>query len=134
MPVRILSALILSSTLACATLPRSEAALQSTSNGCFAFSTNVKETHKFNEPFKFQLKLERSCIPYRDLERINFDATMPDHHHGMNVVPKIERKDLKTYEITNTQFHMLGYWQLAFEFYYGERVELASIDLEVHPQ
>ena len=42
------------------------------------------------------------------------DATMPEHGHGMNYRPAVERLGADRFRATGLLLHMPGRWQLAF--------------------
>ena len=43
------------------------------------------------------------------------DAAMPNHNHGMNHVPLIERTGPGRWHVEDMLFHMPGYWELYFD-------------------
>lgn len=40
------------------------------------------------------------------------DADMPEHLHGTNRVPRIERRDDGTFRVENLYLHMPGWWEV----------------------
>lgn len=59
------------------------------------------------------------------------DAAMPQHGHGMNRVPKIEKLPDGTFRAEGLLFHMPGKWELYFDVARGPLVERAQADVEV---
>ena len=59
------------------------------------------------------------------------DAAMPQHGHGMNRVPKIERLPDGGFRAEGLLFHMPGKWELYFDVARGPLVERAQVDVEV---
>lgn len=51
---------------------------------------------------------------------------MPQHGHGMNLVPTIERGVDGTWRVDHMLFHMPGYWELYFDITERGRVERAQ--------
>ncbi|MEM7189006.1 MAG: hypothetical protein AAF439_05280 [Pseudomonadota bacterium] len=49
--------------------------------------------------------------------RIEVDATMPAHKHGMNYDARTTRIDDRKYKVENLLFHMPGVWQLEVTTY-----------------
>ena len=43
------------------------------------------------------------------------DAGMPQHRHGMNVLPRITPRDDGGFDVTGLLFHMPGEWTLTFD-------------------
>ncbi len=44
-----------------------------------------------------------------------FDATMPAHRHGMNVIPHADRPKMNTWVLHDLYLHMPGQWVLTFD-------------------
>ncbi len=59
------------------------------------------------------------------------DAGMPQHGHGMNRVPKIEKLPDGGFRAEGLLFHMPGKWELYFDVARGPLVERAQVDVEV---
>ena len=59
------------------------------------------------------------------------DAAMPQHGHGMNRVPKIEKLPDGGFRAEGLLFHMPGKWELYFDVARGPLVERAQVDVEV---
>jgi hypothetical protein len=59
------------------------------------------------------------------------DAAMPQHGHGMNRVPKIEKLPDGGFRAEGLLFHMPGKWELYFDVARGPLVERAQADVEV---
>jgi len=55
------------------------------------------------------------CGPVADIERLEFDATMPAHGHGTNYTPKVslltQSASQSQYQIQGVVLHMPGVWQ-----------------------
>ena len=43
------------------------------------------------------------------------DAAMPEHRHGMNVVPQVLKNSDGTFTVTDMVFHMPGRWEIYFD-------------------
>jgi hypothetical protein len=59
------------------------------------------------------------------------DAAMPQHGHGMNRVPRIERIGDGAFRVEGLFFHMPGKWELYFDVARGPLVERAQAAVEV---
>ena len=59
------------------------------------------------------------------------DAAMPQHGHGMNRVPRIEKRSDGSFRVDGLLFHMPGKWELYFDVARGPLVERAQTDVEV---
>jgi hypothetical protein len=59
------------------------------------------------------------------------DAAMPQHGHGMNRVPRIEKLQDGGFRAEGLLFHMPGKWELYFDVARGPLVERAQVDVEV---
>jgi hypothetical protein len=59
------------------------------------------------------------------------DAAMPQHGHGMNRVPVIEKLSDGKFRVDGLLFHMPGKWELYFDVARGPLVERAQADVEV---
>ena len=57
------------------------------------------------------------------------DAAMPEHGHGMNVVPRTTREGDGRFRIEGTRLHMPGRWELYFDVRAGRRTERAQVTL-----
>jgi hypothetical protein len=60
------------------------------------------------------------------------DADMPEHLHGINRVPRVERRDDGSFRVENLYLHMPGWWELYFDVRQGPWTERAQlrVDLE----
>jgi len=60
--------------------------------------------------------------------RLNVDATMPEHRHGMNYAPRLAQRE-NGLVADGLLFHMAGRWQLVVEARQGEVVERFTDDI-----
>ena len=63
--------------------------------------------------------------PLEDVE-LSVDAGMPQHGHGMNVVPTVARQDGGRFRVDGMLFHMTGEWQVYFDVTRGPVTERAQ--------
>lgn len=70
-----------------------------------------------NEPFQIDVLIERMAAAGLSWDRVSLsvDARMPEHHHGMNVEPRVEALGNGRFRVTRMLFHMPGYWELYFD-------------------
>ena len=61
---------------------------------------------------------------------LTFDATMPDHGHGMNVQPTVSSSAAGEYLIEGINLHMPGTWKLDFSLDVDGTVTEATVDYE----
>ncbi len=59
------------------------------------------------------------------------DADMPEHLHGINRVPRIERRPDGTFRVENLYLHMPGWWELFFDVRQGPWTERAQLRVDV---
>jgi hypothetical protein len=59
------------------------------------------------------------------------DADMPEHLHGINRVPRIERRADGTFRVENVYLHMPGWWELFFDVREGPWTERAQMRVDV---
>ncbi len=59
------------------------------------------------------------------------DAGMPEHGHGMNVVPQTIRAADGHFTVQGTRFHMPGRWEMYFDLAREGRTERAQVTLEL---
>jgi hypothetical protein len=73
---------------------------------------------------------EEATAPRTDVS-LAVDAAMPQHGHGMNRVPRIEKLPDGEFRVDGLLFHMPGKWELYFDVARGPLVERAQVDVEV---
>ena len=61
---------------------------------------------------------------------LTFDATMPDHGHGMNVDPTVSSPATGEYLIEGINLHMPGTWKLDFSIDVDGTTTDATVDYE----
>ena len=61
---------------------------------------------------------------------MTFDATMPDHGHGMNVQPTVNSSDAGEFLIEGINLHMPGTWKLEFSIAANGATTDATVDYE----
>ena len=61
---------------------------------------------------------------------LTFDATMPDHGHGMNVEPTVSSSATGEYLIEGINLHMPGTWKLDFSIDVDGTTTDATVDYE----
>jgi hypothetical protein len=63
--------------------------------------------------------------------RLDVDARMPEHFHGMNRAPVITARPDGTFDVRGMLFHMSGYWELYFDVTRGGVTERAQVAVEL---
>ncbi len=69
-------------------------------------------------------------LPGPEVELV-VDAGMPQHRHGMNVVPEVVELEPGEYRVSGLLFHMPGDWTMTFDVVSGALAERAQVVLEV---
>ena len=78
-----------------------------------------------NEPFSLRLRVEPSPPELR----VDVDARMPEHFHGMNRIPRVTRAPDGSFFAEGLLFHMPGLWELHIDLHQGPRSERAQLDV-----
>jgi len=68
----------------------------------------------FNQPFKLHVWAARAATPDVPLTdaTLEISATMPEHGHGMNRVPRVTPQPDGSHLVEGMLFHMRGRWDL----------------------
>jgi hypothetical protein len=67
----------------------------------------------------------------KDLKLTSFDATMPEHRHGMVTRAKIKALNSGEYLIEGLKLHMPGEWKISFELVHGNKSAQVAIPLKL---
>jgi hypothetical protein len=59
------------------------------------------------------------------------DAAMPEHRHGMNTQPRIERTGPGRFEARGMLLHMPGRWEIYFDMAEGALTQRATFEIEL---
>lgn len=88
---------------------------------------------KRGETFAIDAWVFAADAPERPREDVSLavDAAMPQHGHGMNRVPRVEKLEAGRFHVDGLDFHMPGKWELYFDVARGALVERAQTDVEV---
>lgn len=63
--------------------------------------------------------------------KLAVNASMPAHHHGMNVKPVVQQTDAGKWLVSGMLFHMPGNWQITLEIDNGTGTERVQFDVAV---
>lgn len=98
------------------------------SNGTFSLTLRFDtDPVPLNQPFGFEIRIERKDSGDLQPISISVDARMPQHRHGMVHQPVISRVSDQVYRVDNMLFHMPGRWELYVDVtqdYVTERLSL----------
>jgi len=84
-----------------------------------------------NEPFTVVFKVStRSGSPVEGA-KLEIDARMPAHGHGMNRAPKLSKTPDGSTRAEGMLFHMPGRWEMYFDIIQGGRSERAQVDVDL---
>jgi hypothetical protein len=83
---------------------------------------------RVGEPLQVDLAL---CSPASTaIDRIEVDAHMPAHRHGMNYRPTVTSVSPGRYRASGLLFHMAGVWEIVVTVHRGGRQERVMISIE----
>ncbi len=68
-----------------------------------------------NELFDVELRIDMLGDQPAGEMSLSVDADMPEHGHGMNVVPSVMNLGEHHYRVRNVLFHMPGRWEIYFD-------------------
>lgn len=82
---------------------------------------------RIGQPFAMSVAVcPRAGLP--PLVELAVDATMPEHRHGMNYVPRIDVQGPGRFDVHGMVFHMAGRWRIDFVLRAAEDTERLSLD------
>ncbi len=88
----------------------------------------------FNEPYALAIDVARAASPdvLEPDATLQLTARMPEHNHGMNRYPVVERVGPGRFRASGMLFHMSGFWELVVNVQAGDEQDQAvmRIDLE----
>lgn len=80
------------------------------------------------QPFDIRIVV---CSPGAGVsDRLDVDAIMPLHRHGMNYRPAVRRTAPEAYTIAGMFFHMPGAWQIVVRTYRADGSQKFTLDVE----
>lgn len=86
-----------------------------------------------NEPFAIDVEIEpvtRNGDEGQPSEiMLHVDADMPEHGHGMNTRPQVERRGPGRFAVSGMLFHMPGYWEVYLDITRDHRTERAQFEV-----
>jgi DNA-binding beta-propeller fold protein YncE len=111
-------------------------------------ATTFPDPVPLNEPFAMNVLIYESPGRSRLAQKVilDVDATMPEHHHGMSLKPKVRAIDGPAvqdllpghgalgdgrFEVRGMLFHMPGRWEIHFDITHGAITERAQIEIEL---
>lgn len=99
--------------------------VESQAGGYRVVVESVPPAIPLNEPFDLRLRVE----PAPPELRVDVDARMPEHFHGMNRAPRVTRAPDGSFLAEGLLFHMPGLWELHIDLRQGPRSERAQLDV-----
>jgi len=91
----------------------------------------LPEKVPLRDPFSMEVKVTDTLTSQPSEARLQVDAGMPHHHHGMNVLPRVTGTGPGQWKVENMMFHMPGYWEIMFDLTEGGRLERAQTEVEL---
>ena len=64
------------------------------------------------------------------VDSVAIDADMPEHGHGMNVVPEVVDNGDGSFTASPFAFHMPGYWEIYVDVTVGDTTERATFSVD----
>lgn len=85
------------------------------------------------KPLSIEVRVTRAGDPTATVPGLGLvvDADMPEHLHGTNRVPRIERRADGTYLIENLYLHMPGWWEVFLDVVESPWTERAQMRVEL---
>lgn len=85
-----------------------------------------------NEPFTLDVVVlgEAEAGIGKNL-KLDVDAAMPEHQHGMNTRPRVQTSGDGRFLVEGMLFHMPGHWELYFDITDGAVSERAQFDINL---
>jgi hypothetical protein len=83
-----------------------------------------------NEPCSFAVRVERADAAQVRRLRLEVDAAMPDHRHGLNARPQVSGNARDGFQVEGLLLHMPGYWEIYFDLTEGPVTERAQAAVE----
>lgn len=79
-------------------------------------------------PFAVHIEV---CSDAKTVDRVDVDATMPAHQHGMNYQPEVTKSGPNAFEAAGLVFHMPGRWELTVAAHHSDEVHRYKLDITV---
>lgn len=81
------------------------------------------------KPLAFDVRVMHAGDPDRALTDVELlvDADMPEHLHGTNRAPRIERAADGSFHVENVYLHMAGWWEVFLDVVEGPWTERAQM-------
>lgn len=86
----------------------------------------MPSTIPLRDPFQMEVRVLDSRTGQPSEAVLAVDAAMPQHGHGMNVVPTVDRVGPGAWKVGHMLFHMPGYWEIYFDIRDAGRLERAQ--------
>jgi len=85
-----------------------------------------------NDPFELKFSVTPKRAPAAGTSlKVDVDARMPAHFHGMTRAPKLSLQPDGSYKAEGMLFHMPGHWELYFDIAQGGQTERAQVDVNL---
>ncbi len=84
-----------------------------------------------NSIFSMEVRVAGSDIKSSELIQLSYDATMPEHKHGMLTKAKVARTEHNTFMIEGIKLHMPGSWLMSFKLKRGTQEDLVTIPVDL---
>lgn len=128
------SALVLAGLMLSAAAPRASEARKITSNGGRYVLEVTEPEGGFvrGKPLAFDVRVARADDPTKAAPvGLVVDADMPEHLHGTNRIPRIERRADGTFRVENLYLHMPGWWEVFVDVVESPWTERAQFRVDV---
>jgi hypothetical protein len=118
--------------MSCCALAATAAPLVS-SGGTYVVSWHVDgDKMPLNKVFDLDVTVHKAA-DHKPAEGVKLavNATMPAHHHGMNVKPVVKPVDAGNWLVSGMLFHMPGNWQITLDIDNGTGTEPERVQFDV---
>ncbi len=81
--------------------------------------------------FSMEVRAAGSDLKNTEEIHLSYDATMPEHKHGMLTKARVTRKEQNTFLIEGIKLHMPGAWLMSFKLKRGSQEDLVTIPVRL---
>ena len=128
--MRSFAAIVLGLLAGCGESPAGRTVVSNGGTYTVAFETSPASI-PMNEPFTVVFKVSPRSGGVAEGAKVEIDARMPAHGHGMNRAPKLSKMPDGSTRAEGMLFHMPGHWEMYFDITQGGRSERAQVDVDL---
>lgn len=112
---------------------RAERSVTSNGGRYVLFVTEPEGGFVRGKPLSLVVRVTRAGEPSTTVKGLGLvvDADMPEHLHGTNRAPRVERRDDGTFVVENLYLHMPGWWEIFLDVVESPWTERAQWRVEL---